>query len=98
VKANRIIPVNFHEASVSWRERQSLQIQGFRPAMLDEEVIALSLTNARRSAVRIAIGAPLGGLRGSYQAVTMSMVPLVSRACYLLWPHPHEQRDPSSAD
>jgi len=59
--------------------------------MPDEEAIALSLTSAPPgSAVRNVAGAPLGGLRGSYQAVTMSMVPLVSRACYLLQPHPDE--------
>ncbi|KAK9300548.1 hypothetical protein QLX08_006780 [Tetragonisca angustula] len=56
-----------------------VHLGGFRRVILDEEVIeAEARITTRKSTARVA-GAPLDSLRGSYQAVTMSMVPLVSR-------------------
>lgn len=72
-----IVLVNFHEARSS--ERSMAHLGGFRRVILDEEVIeAEARITTRKSTARVA-GAPLDSLRGSYQAVTMSMVPLVSR-------------------
>lgn len=61
-----------------------VQLEGFRRVILDEEVIEPGTQiTTRGSAARVG-SAPLDSLRGSYQAVTMSMVPLVSRGCNLL--------------
>lgn len=79
-----IVLVNFHEARSS--ERSMVHLGGFRRVILDEEVIeAEARITTRKSTARVA-SAPLDSLRGSYQAVTMSMVPLVSRGCNLLQP------------
>lgn len=78
------VPVNFHEPRSNGLS--NVQLRGFRRVILDEVVIEpRTRITTRGSDARVG-GAPLDSLRGSYQAVTMSMASLVSRGCNLLQP------------